>query len=444
MQKEQLYGREIVVDAMRLERLNANYPELIATPCIVQKRCQRCESVCLEVFACASCQSYCRVCVACLQMGLIKACCHLVHLAVPMMSERSVAFHMSGELSKAQENISQLLVESLQDTRPILLSAVTGAGKTEMICQVILTVLQRGGRVCVCAPRVDVVLELAPRLQMIFPSEKIVVLYGEQTEQYRYAAFVVCTTHQLLRFKNAFDLLIVDEVDSFPFRHNRMLEQRVPKVMRSVGKVIYLTATPTKEQLTAIRRKQLVNVTLPARYHRHRLPEPKCVYVGDFRDVVRLKNRIFVRLLEKQLQQQRRTVIFFPHIQQMEMCYERMVHFFASKTDVTLACVSAKDVYRHDKVNAMREERYDFLLTTTILERGVTFSNIDVIVCGCDHALYTSESLVQIAGRVGRKADFPFGEVWFLHDGKTKAMKRAVSWIKRMNHLAKLGGMIDD
>lgn len=47
--------------------------------------------------------------------------------------------------------------------------------------------------------------------------------------------------------------------------------------------------------------------------------------------------------------------------------------------------VSSRDNQRAEKVQKMREAKYDILLTTMILERGVTFERISVIVLGADH-----------------------------------------------------------
>ena len=92
---------------------------------------------------------------------------------------------------------------------------------------------------------------------------------------------------------------------------------------------------------------------------------------------------------------------------------------------------------------AMREGDLDFLITTTILERGVTFKNIDVLVIGSEEKIYTESALVQIAGRAGRSSDYPRGDVIFFHYGQSKAMKSAVHQISRMNHLARKKGLIN-
>ncbi|CAI2573905.1 ComF operon protein 1 [Apilactobacillus kunkeei] len=85
----------------------------------------------------------------------------------------------------------------------------------------------------------------------------------------------------------------------------------------------------------------------------------------------------------------------------------------------------------------MREQRKLFLITTTILERGVTFPGIDVIVFGAEDEVFSTSSLVQIAGRVGRKLDRPTGEVLFLAEENTLAIKSAINQIKYMNKKAK-------
>ena len=87
----------------------------------------------------------------------------------------------------------------------------------------------------------------------------------------------------------------------------------------------------------------------------------------------------------------------------------------------------------------MRAGELDFLITTTILERGVTFPGIDVCVINAHEEEFSREVLVQIAGRVGRTADCPTGEVVYVHNGKTKAMVQAVKEIEDLNQQALQG-----
>ncbi len=116
--------------------------------------------------------------------------------------------------------------------------------------------LQEGGRIALASPRVDVCLELFPRIQAVFFLTKaIALLHGNSQEAYRYTKLVICTTHQLLKFHQAFDLLIVDEVDSFPFVNNEHLYYGVRNA-RKRSSLVYLTATPTKRIAEAFTAKR--------------------------------------------------------------------------------------------------------------------------------------------------------------------------------------------
>ena len=76
-------------------------------------------------------------------------------------------------------------------------------------------------------------------------------------------------------------------------------------------------------------------------------------------------------------------------------------------------------------------------MTTTILERGVTFPSVDVIVLGASNHIFDVAALVQIAGRAGRSEDDPQGLVLYVHDGLTNAMLEAKNMIQMMNHKRK-------
>jgi len=100
-----------------------------------------------------------------------------------------------------------------------------------------------------------------------------------------------------------------------------------------------------------------------------------------------------------------------------------------------ISSVHSEDSARHEKVRRFRQGGIQILVTTTIMERGVTIPEIDVALLGADHHVFTEGAWVQIAGRVGRSAQSPRGEVLLFHYGKTKAMVAAKDHILEMNRL---------
>ncbi|MGX0331442.1 late competence protein required for DNA uptake (superfamily II DNA/RNA helicase) [Staphylococcus cohnii] len=68
-------------------------------------------------------------------------------------------------------------------------------------------------------------------------------------------------------------------------------------------------------------------------------------------------------------------------------------------------------------------------------------AKLDVVIIN-SHQFETS-AIIQISGRVGRKAKAPTGSVFCMHEGITLSMLQAQYQIKKMNKLAKKRGWID-
>ncbi|MDI5791085.1 hypothetical protein PO124_29880 [Bacillus licheniformis] len=119
-------------------------------------------------------------------------------------------------------------------------------GETELLFQGIEFALNNGLTVCIATPRTDVVLELAPRFRQAFPGVEIAALYGGSSDVGNLSPLIISTTHQLLRYKEAFDVIIIDEVDAFRIllitRCNTLL-----KIGKRQSAHIYLTATPSAD-----------------------------------------------------------------------------------------------------------------------------------------------------------------------------------------------------
>lgn len=403
-------------------------------------RCQRCGNT--ESFACIP-HTTRHYCLNCLNLGRIVQGEYLYYSDnIVKWEPPGDVLTWQGTLSPEQTRASQELLNSLEDRRPHLVYAVTGAGKTEMIFAVIAHVLQQGGRVCVASPRVDVCLELFPRLQAAFAQVDIQLLYGGQSENYRWTPLVVATTHQLWRFANAFDLMIVDEVDAFPYVNDESLHFAVRRALRCEGgNLIFLTATPDKRLFLEMSTQQVTTTILPARYHGFALPEPQFVWLDDWRSALKHKKRSarLFKVLADFLAGEGVKLIFMPDIQLAEELHSLLANWWPQ---YSLECVHSQDSERKEKVHRLRNGELDGLVTTTILERGVTFTNCQVCVIGAEDITYTEAALVQISGRVGRKAEFPTGKLWYGHYGISRAMKKARTQIRDMNQLARERGLI--
>lgn len=444
-----LFGREVLAQEMPAIDLSEVVKKKLETNSGFIKKngkeyCRRCNAlVCLVQYNECYCQRPCAYCTNCIQMGKVRRCSRFYHIPEPNLFEQPAepVLNWKGSLSQQQAEASEELIQSIDRNHTRLLWAVAGAGKTEMLFPGIEKAIRQNKRICLASPRVDVCLELAPRIKKAFPTVTLSVLYGDMEEPYTYTQLVVATTHQLYRFKEAFDVLIIDEMDAFPFRKDDSLQFASNKARKKESSLIYLTATPDRTYQKKIRENKIQTSILPARYHGHPLPVPVTITEKKWKERLLkklTKTKVFKKILEL-LSLKKKFLLFVPDIKWMEQ-FERILR--EQIPDTQFEAVHSEDRERIRKVQAMRDRKLDFLMTTTILERGVTFENIDVLVIGSDDQIYTESALVQIAGRAGRSKDYPTGEVIYYHDGLTLEIKRAVKQIKNMNRIAKSRGLI--
>lgn len=374
---------------------------------------------------------YCRPCV---RLGRVRSDEKLYYFPQAEFPKTNV-LTWEGRLTDYQAKVSQGLVEAVAKQKNSLVHAVTGAGKTEMIYQVVAQVINEGGAVCLASPRIDVCLELHRRLQEDFSCD-ISLLHGE-SEVYFRSPLVIATTHQLLKFYQAFDLLIVDEVDAFPYVDNPMLYHAVTQSVKEQSTIIFLTATSTDELDKKVSKGELNRLSLPRRFHGNPLIVPQKVWLGNFQKYLNQKK--LVPKLEQFVKKQRKTgfplLIFASEIKRGQELAEVLQSYFSSEN---VGFVASTTENRLDIVEKFRQKEITILVTTTILERGVTFPCVDVFVVEANHRLFSRSALVQIAGRVGRSMDRPTGELLFFHDGTNFAIERAIQEIKAMNQEAGL------
>lgn len=431
MQPKDLYGRQLMLTATELATLPAGVqsrPGLTITATQIQ--CQRCGSILDRQTAQLPKNQF--YCYQCLNLGRVSSLTPLYHIPEPNEFPQRPKLTWTGHLTVAQAACAADLQRAFAAHERHLLWAVTGAGKTEMLFPGLAWALQQGWRVAVASPRVDVCLELAPRLQAAFAGTTVAVLHGRQTAPYTYRQLTVCTTHQLLRFRAAFDVLVIDEVDAFPFAANQQLYYAVDHAVKPNGAVLYLTATPSAALLRQTRRGQLKLSYLPLRFHQHLLPTIQVTLLPKWWSVI-VKGRLPAKLrrwLRAYATSGQRFLIFVPRIDQLAVVQAAIQRQFPTMLGQT---VYSADPQRLDKVQQMRQEQVQYLITTTILERGVTFPGIDVLVLGADDPVFSTAALVQVAGRVGRSQQRPTGLVRFVSGSYTRAIKQAQRQIKLVN-----------
>lgn len=376
-------------------------------------QCPRCLNTDEEYFYHGERGWYCRRCISFGRAMLEES---QTPVSLEEIQEGSEEYLLGYPLTPAQAIISSQCAQWIE-TKNVLLHCVCGAGKTELVVESIAKMLKEKKKVCFAIPRRQVVLELQERLANYFPNAKVVGVCCGHTQEID-GDLIVCTTHQLYRYYQAFDLLILDEPDAFPFRGNVVLHGIAQTSCK--GRMIYLTATPDHMLLQKVRKGELQYLVLNKRPHGYPLPVPQ------------IKHGILpirVYYLHKWLKEHQNhpRILFVPTIAMANRFYQ--VFRWLEPCWVCTSQIEERD----EIVEQFRHAKNGLMIATTVLERGVTIPNVTICVYHAEHPVFDQASLIQMAGRVGRTYEYPLGDVLFLTSGKSEMVDQCQKEVLRLN-----------
>jgi len=193
-------------------------------------RCQRCGNRIKELFIYKENEVICRKCI--------------VYRRGTKIDEGSFQgrgdYNLNYSLTSSQNEASEFILKEIKNKRNCILKAVTGAGKTEIIYPLIRYCIDNKLKIGIVIPRKDVVIELYRRISDTFKLAKVTSLYGGSKNSTS-GDIIILTSHQLYRYEKYFDVVVIDEVDAFPFYKNEILNNFLDRSVK--GNIVYMSAT---------------------------------------------------------------------------------------------------------------------------------------------------------------------------------------------------------
>ncbi|WP_304422751.1 helicase-related protein [Faecalibaculum rodentium] len=388
------------------------FPETTRKPAVPDcagLACSRCGNTNPALFGSDHGIPYCRRCVAFSRLDAGA------QPQIPVLKEPAWEgqIHLDFALTPFQQQASDQILDWLKQGESVFCYAACGSGKTEITFASIDWFLRHRQKVCFAISRRQVVLEIGARLQKAFPGLDVVCVcegYTSVTD----GDLIVCTTHQLYRYPGAFDLLILDELDAFPYRGNALLEHLAAKACRGVK--LMLSATPDEVSLSEIEAGRLKVARLFRRPHGQPLPEPR-FYLRP------VWLQIFGLLWQLHRMAPRQVLVFVPRIRDGN----RLSRLLGCP------CIHSQSPDKDDIMRRFSGKEYRVLVSTTLLERGITVPSVQVIVLRADYPVFTMASLVQIFGRAGRSFDDPKGECLCFAASLSDSMRQSADLLHQMN-----------
>lgn len=346
------------------------------------------------------------------------------------LESREHVLKFSYELSKEQVKASAYLLELIKNRQSGVIHAVCGAGKTEMTYAGIIYALNHDMRICFAIPRKEIVTELCKRFKIHFPATIVKALHQDSKDD-EGAHMIISTVHQLIGFFHEFDLVILDEADAFPYASNHYLHRLVKKALIPDGILIEMSATIEKRIIDTSNSNYYLS---PSRFHNFDLDEPKFIQVENIRKLF-MKNVLpdqVKAILDGWVSKNKPVFMFVPTI-----FYGEHIARILNQAGYKANSISSVSKDKDNLLMDFKRGKTDVLIATTILERGVTFNNVQVGVLFANDRIFTKSVLIQICGRVGRFTECPSGEIRFFSEYLSKAMLDAKKEIRRMNRMKK-------
>jgi len=372
-------------------------------------KCKRCLNEDPALFYKGSKGIYCRKCVRFKRLLIQEE----IEASEYKINTNVYKTEMKYSLTPLQIKACKEIAYFLKEKNNVFLHAVCGAGKTEICVPLISAYLKMHKRVGFAISRREVVIEISERYKKIFPLAKVIGVYGGHSKEI-YGDLIVCTSHQLYRYYQYFDLLIIDEVDAFPFKGDEVLWNIAESSCK--GNFIYSSATFTKELLN----RNYKEVKLNRRPHQRDLVSPKCIFLPYIFSLI-----IFIFIYKKR---KGKALLFVESRKQARNLYYLLSLFIKCQYITSLSKEKEKII------NSFLNNESKLLIATSVLERGVTFKDIDVHIL-CYQNVFDSSALVQMCGRVDRDFFKQYGHVYIYSSSNKKEIKKCRKEINDANML---------
>ena len=346
-------------------------------------------------------------------------------LEVPVVD--AFAFELTPDQSKAIADV----LSDMEAGKPMdrLVCGDVGFGKTEVAIRAAARAVANGKQVAVIAPTTILAMQHFRNLEERFePIGYKVALFSRMVGSRELAAGrkllheggvdIAVGTHKVLNMAGDFKdigLMIVDEEQLFG-----VLDKEKIKKMKTEVDVLTLSATPIprtlESSIVGIRDISLINTPPVGRY-------PIRMFLMPF-DEEQLTRAVRAEL-------QRHGQVYFVHnrINDIEARFALLARLFP-EARIAVAHGQLRSEVLEQIMLDFYEGKYDILVSTTIIEAGLDFPNVNTIIVDEGERLGLAQ-LYQLRGRVGRAQRHAYAYIFYSHG----VMRESVAF-KRLEAIA--------
>lgn len=246
------------------------------------------------------------------------------------------------------------------------------------------------------------------------------------------AFLTVCNYKNAVSLKEKYDLVIYDDINSFPMYNSFEIMDIIIKRAKESGKVICFS-------IEGIFKNQR-EILIPSRGNKRPLPEPR--YVITRIDLNKEIPFMIYDYLNFSVENDRKVVVYLPNNKdKVHNVFSYLCNFRSSLSKNIMYFISGesdeKILYNFSKIKRA------ILVTDDYKDRGISLDDTDIIVYFSDDIFFEYKKLVFFSGKVGRSDKLHASEVIFLANDETYEMDKAKNIIRYFNKESWEMGLLD-
>jgi late competence protein required for DNA uptake (superfamily II DNA/RNA helicase) len=241
----------------------------------------------------------------------------------------------------------------------------------------------------------------------------------------------ICNYISALRIREEYDLVIYDDINSFPEYNNYEIIDLIIKCLKESGKGICLSV----EEVF----KNSRDIFVPIRSNKRPLPEPR--YIITRIDLNKEIPYLLYDYLNFSVESNRKVVIYLPDSERVHSVYSYLSNLRNSLGKNIMYFINGESDEK--LVDNFTRIKKAILITDDYKERSEMLEDTDIIVYFADDTTFDYKNLVYFCGKAGRSDKLRSSEVVFLANSESYDMDKAKNIIRHFNKEAWEMGLLN-
>ncbi len=241
----------------------------------------------------------------------------------------------------------------------------------------------------------------------------------------------ICSHENALKLQEKFDLVIYNDIRSFPKYNKQQIKKILLKLCKAQGTAIaYCVENVLNEGNTIM--FPLKNTNIP-------IIEPRIITtrINLSMDIP----LVVYEYLNWSIISNRKVIIFTPDEEKANAVF-KYLSIFKKKLSENIFLFISKKTDDSIKVKFMNKDK-GIIVTNDFEETNLEFHSVDVIVYFADNIKFNHKQLLCLSSKVGRYEDTQGGEAIFLANVETVQMEKAKSIASKFNEKAWERGLLN-